>query len=139
MATGPQTTTMPGDPLIAAIARLAEHFGVPFALGMPSGLALDDQGRLPLHQLEPALEVLGLNCFPGQSKRLPRRASSYPAVIALADGSIAVIHELNGKDALTWRPGSADNHWEALATLERELLEPRLQRSVVDAGGTAVD
>lgn len=111
---------MPGDPLIAAIARLAEHFGVPFATGMLSGLALDDQGRLPLHQLEPALEVLGLNCFPGQSKRLPRRATSYPAVIALADGGIAIIHELNGKDALTWRPGSANNHWEALASLERE-------------------
>jgi len=120
MATGPQTTTMPGDPLIAAIARLAEHFGVPFAMGMLSGLALDDQGRLPLHQLEPALEVLGLNCFPEESKRLPRRATSYPAVIALADGSIAVVHELNGRDALTWRPGSTENRWEALASLEGE-------------------
>ncbi len=120
MATGPQTTTMPGDPLIATVARLAEHFGVPFATGMLSGLALDSQGRLPLHQLEPALEVLGLNCFPGQSKRLPRRATSYPAVIALADGSVAVIHELNGKDALTWRPGSTDNRWEDLSALDSE-------------------
>lgn len=120
MASGPQTTTMPGDPLVAAIVRLAAHFGIPFAPGMLSGLALNTGGRLPLHQLEPALEVLGLNCFPGQTKRLPRRAASYPAVIALADGSAAVIHELNGTDALVWRPGSDESHWEALRTLEGE-------------------
>lgn len=120
MATRPQTTMQPDDPLIAAIVRLAGHYGVPFAPGMLAGLALDADGRLPLHQLEPALEVLGLNCFPAEVRRLPRRATSYPAVIALADGAVAVIHELNGSDALTWRPGLADARWEPLNALEDE-------------------
>ena len=50
------------DPLVACIGQLAERFGVPFAPAMFSALARDADGRLPLHQAEPALELLGLNC-----------------------------------------------------------------------------
>ena len=120
MADGPHQTATPGDPLVAGIARLAERFGVPFAPAMLSGLALDGAGRLPLHQLEPALEVLGLNCHPQQARRLPRRAASYPAVVALADGAVAIIQELKDGDALTWRPGAGAEQWEPLKGIEAE-------------------
>jgi ATP-binding cassette, subfamily C, bacterial LapB len=120
MADGPHPSAMPGDPLVAGIARLAERFGVPFAPAMLAGLALDGGGRLPLHQLEPALEVLGLNCHPQQAKRLPRRPASYPAVVALADGGIAIIQELKDGDALTWRPGGGAEQWEPLKAIEAE-------------------
>jgi ATP-binding cassette, subfamily C, bacterial LapB len=120
MADGPSNTAMPGDPLVAAIARLAERFGVPFAPAMLTGLALDGGGRLPLHQLEPALEVLGLNCHPQQVKRLPRRGASYPAVVSLADGGIAIVQELKDGDALTWRPGGGAEQWESLKAVEAE-------------------
>ncbi len=120
MADGPHQSALPGDPLVAAIARLAERFGVPFTPAMLSGLALDGAGRLPLHQLEPALEVLGLNCHPRQAKRLPRRAASYPAVVALADGGVAIVQELKDRDALTWRPGSGAEQWEPLKAIEAE-------------------
>jgi ATP-binding cassette subfamily C protein LapB len=120
MADRPQPSATPGDPLIAAIARLSERFGVPFAPAMLSGLALDGAGRLPLHQLEPALEVLGLNCQPAQAKRLPRRAASYPAVVSLADGEIAIVQELKDGDALTWRLGTGAEQWEPLQAIEAE-------------------
>ena len=120
MATGPQLSVQPGDPLIAAIARLAERFGVPFAPTMFAGLALDSDGRLPLHQVEPALEVLGLNSQLQRAKRLPRRPASYPALISLEDGRVAVIHELRDGDALVWRPEIGEDQWERLATLETD-------------------
>ena len=120
MATGPQLSVQPGDPLIAAIARLAERFGVPFAPTMFAGLALDSDGRLPLHQVEPALEVLGLNSQLQRAKRLPRRPASYPALISLEDGRVAVIHELRDGDALVWRPEIGEDQWERLTTLETD-------------------
>ena len=120
MANGPPHSVQPGDPLIAAIARLAERFGVPFAPTMFAGLALDSDGRLPLHQVEPALEVLGLNSQLQRAKRLPRRPASYPALISLGDGRVAVIHELKDDDALIWRPESGVDQWERLATLETD-------------------
>jgi len=120
MADGPSTLTPPRDPLVAALAQLAARFGVPFAPTMLAGLALDAQGRLPLHQAEPALEILGLNCDPQQVKRLPRRASSYPALVSLQGDGIAIIHELRDGDALVWRPGAGEGHWEPLAGIEAE-------------------
>ncbi|MDE2435913.1 MAG: ATP-binding cassette domain-containing protein [Sphingomonadales bacterium] len=120
MADGPQTVAPPADPLIAALAQLAERFGVPFSPAMIAGLALDGRGRLPLHQAEPALEVLGLNCDPQRPKRLPHRSASYPALVALSDDRLAIVHELRDGDALVWRPESGETQWEPLAGVEIE-------------------
>ncbi|MDE2412463.1 MAG: ATP-binding cassette domain-containing protein [Sphingomonadales bacterium] len=120
MADGPSPFAPPADSLVAALAQLAERFGVPFSPAMLAGLALDGRGRLPLHQAEPALEVLGLNCDPQRLKRLPHRAAAYPALVALGDDRLAVIHELRDRDALVWRPETRLAQWEPLAGLEAD-------------------
>ena len=120
MADGPSTVTLPADPLVAALAQLAERFGVPFSPAMLAGLALDAQGRLPLHQAEPALEVLGLNCDPQRPKRLSHRPTSYPALVALSDDRLCIVHELRDGDALVWRPETGEARWEPLAGVEAD-------------------
>lgn len=120
MADRPEPVSKFSDPLVAAIAQLAERFGVPFAPGMLAGLALDAGGRLPLHQAEPALEILGLNCDPQRRPKLSRQPEDYPAIIALGQGAIVVVHELRDGDALAWRPESGATQWESFAGIEQD-------------------
>lgn len=105
------------DPLIACIGQLAERFGVPFSPGMLTVLARDANGRLPLHQAEPALELLGLNCEPARPEAMPRRPEIYPAIVALADRSPVVVHEVKDGDALVWRPETGTSRWQPLDEL----------------------
>ncbi|MFM5885848.1 MAG: hypothetical protein ACKOQ3_11105 [Novosphingobium sp.] len=120
MADGPSTLVPPADPLVAALAQLAERFGVPFSPAMLAGLALDTRGRLPLHQAEPALEVLGLNCDAQRLRRLPHRPAAYPALVSLGDDGLCVVHELRDKDALVWRPETGAAQWEPLFGVEAD-------------------
>jgi len=106
----------PNDPLVASIGELAARFGVAFAPGLLSGLALDRDGRLPWHQAGPALEQLGLNYTPEDRAKLARRPELYPALIELGAGA-AVVHEVRDADALVWRPETGAAAWEPLAEL----------------------
>jgi ATP-binding cassette subfamily C protein LapB len=102
------------DPLVACIGQLAERFGVAFGPRMFSGMALDADGRLPLHQAEPALELLGLNCDARQEKKLPRRAEHYPAIVNLGEIGPVVLHDVRQGDALVWRPTTGTAQWEPM-------------------------
>ena len=123
MADGPDTPIRGRDSLRACIAQLAERFGVPCGPGQFDSLALDPAGRLPLHQAEAALELIGLDCDPHRMTRLPRQPEHYPAIVALkGDGAAGaedcvVVHELRDGDALVWRPDSGKAVWEPFAGL----------------------
>jgi ATP-binding cassette subfamily C protein LapB len=117
MAQGPDIAASTQDPVVLALAQVAGRFGVPFAPAMLAGLARDAMGRLPLHQIEPALEVLGLGCDPRKAKRLQLRAADCPALVALSDERIAIVHELRDGDALVWRPQGGEPQWEPLAEI----------------------
>ena len=104
------------DPLVACIAELAARFGVAFAPGLLTGLALDRDGRLPWHQAGPALELLGLNYSPEDRDKLAKRPELYPAIVALGDGAV-VVHEVREKEALVWRPETGEAAWEPIADL----------------------
>jgi ATP-binding cassette subfamily C protein LapB len=111
------------DPLVACIGQLSERFGVSFTPSLLGGLALDPGGRLPAHQAEPALELLGLGCDPRVAARLPRGAGQYPAILSLEGGGYVVAHEARGGDLLIWRPeigpnGSGEARWEPRAEVE---------------------
>jgi len=120
MADRPTIDLTTQDPLALALAQVAERFGVPFAPAMLTGLARDPDGRLPLHQAEPALEALGLGCQPQRAARLPRKAANFPAIVSLDEGRIAVVHELRDGDALVWRPDVREPQWEPLAGIEAD-------------------
>lgn len=107
------------DSLRACIGQLADRFGVPCGPGQFDSLALGPRGRLPLHQAEAALELIGLNVDASRPRKLPRRGDSYPAIVALGeDGDCVVVHEVRDGDALVWRPGSGEAVWERLDELE---------------------
>jgi ATP-binding cassette subfamily C protein LapB len=119
MADGPLILVQRSDPLMACIGQIADRFGVSFSPAMLSSLARGEDQSLPLHQAEPALEMLGLNCDAAKPARLPRRAAAYPALVALAGGGPVVVHEFRDGDLLVWRPESGEAQWEALAGLEK--------------------
>lgn len=104
LAERPDPSTRPADPLVACIGQMAERHGVAFAPGMLTGLARTATGRLPRHQAEAALELIGLNCELDQVEKLPALATFYPAIVEMAGGDFVVIHEVRDGDALVWRP-----------------------------------
>lgn len=106
------------DALVACIGELAARHGVSFAPAMLAGLALDVDGRLPAHQLEPALEMLGLNGDARRTGKFPRRSVSYPAIIAVTRGGYCVAHELRDSMLLVWRPDAGEAQWEPIADIE---------------------
>ena len=118
MADGSDHDTRHADPLIACLGRLADRFGVGFAPSLFSSLARDTDGRLPLHQVEPAIEILGLNCDARKRSKLPRQAQHYPAIIACDDGMLAVIEEYREGDVLLWRPDVAEAQWERISDVQ---------------------
>jgi len=118
MAGPPNPLSSMADPLLACLGNVAERLGVAFSGSIFSGLAKDSEGRLPLHQVEPALEIMGLNCEPARLDKLPRRPGNYPAIVSLGEVGPVVVHELRDGDLLVWRPGADDSCWESLSEVE---------------------
>ncbi len=107
------------DPVLdclAWLARAAERPSSPVLLR--AGLALDGQGMLPFHQVEPALEQVGMRGFPLTRTLKGWPKAKLPALLQLEDGQAAVLNELNGRDALVYVPGTAEPIWMPLADLE---------------------
>ncbi len=119
MADGPDIGTVTQDSLRACIGQLADRFGLPFGPGQFDSLALDGGGRLPLHQAEPALELVGLNCDVRRAARMPRRGEAYPAIVLLTDDACVVVHEVREGDALVWRPERGTAAWEPIDDLDQ--------------------
>lgn len=104
---------MPGDDetrsdeVLNCLVFLAEHFGqTTSAPILRSGLAVDEVGCLPFHQVEPALELLGLKATP-VARKLARLSDKHlPAMISLQDGNAAVVLEQNDDEFLIFRPSA---------------------------------
>jgi len=118
MAEGPETIEQHADTLRACIAQLANRFGVPCGPGQFDSFALDPDGRLPLHQAEAAIELIGLHADVSRPRRLPRNDLTWPAIVALAEGGCVVVHEQRDGDALVWRPQTDMAVWERVTDLE---------------------
>ena len=82
------------DPLIEAIGELARRYGLAFSPALLDSLARDGEGRLPFHQVAPALEHAGLDYDIRDHAKLPTRGDHYPALIGLDEGRAAVVHHL---------------------------------------------
>jgi len=120
MAERPSQVVPDADPLVACIGHVARHFGMSFVPGMLSGLARDVDGRLPWHQVEQSLELIGLNCESLSKDELPSVASAYPAIVGLTGGRSVIVSEIREGDALVWRPDTAESRWEPLADVQAD-------------------
>jgi ATP-binding cassette subfamily C protein LapB len=107
------------DPVLDCLAFLARRADRPSSpVLLRAGLALSDSGTLPFHQIEPALEQIGMRGQP-----MARRLKSWPlqrlpAVLELTDDRASVLLETRSGDGLIYAPGIAEPMWVSLAELD---------------------
>jgi len=107
------------DPVLDCLAFLARQADRPSSpVLLRAGLALSDQGLLPFHQIEPALEQVGMRGELIRRRLKGWRLQQLPAILKLADDRAAVLIELRGSDGLVFAPGVAEPMWVPLDQLE---------------------
>ncbi|MDK2759774.1 MAG: type I secretion system permease/ATPase [Sphingopyxis sp.] len=108
----------PGDPLIACILFVAEHFGQNFQRGALAALARDERGFLPFHQAQAALDLCFINNDRLQARKIRQVARDLPAIILRKDGGCAVLLDAQGGQLLVWEPGYDAPLWADEAAVE---------------------
>jgi ATP-binding cassette subfamily C protein LapB len=107
------------DPVLdclAFIARQADRPSSPVLLR--AGLALSQDGRLPFHQIEPALEQVGMRADPVARRLKGWPSGKCPAILELEDDRAAVLLDVRDRDGLIYAPGLAEPIWVKLAEME---------------------
>jgi ATP-binding cassette subfamily C protein LapB len=108
-----------GDPLIACIHFIARHFGQNFQRAALSSLARDEQGHLPFHQAESALEL----CFIHNERIYARKVRQFvrqlPAIMLRKDGFCSVLLEEKDGQYLLWDPSRPEPVWVAEEAVEQ--------------------
>ena len=101
---------------LAFVARESDRPSSPVLLR--AGLALSENGRLPFHQVEPALEQVGMRGHPISRKLRGWPTGKLPAILEMSDDRAAVLLELRDGDALLYAPGTAEPMWVRLGEVE---------------------
>ncbi len=95
-----------GDELFASVAQVAEIFERPFAEGrIKRGLALHDDGSLPLDQLDHAIHSVGLRCQLLSRPLADWNEHDIPSILFLSSGRPVVLKELDAGMCLLRLPG----------------------------------
>ena len=82
------------DPVLDCLAFLARRADRPSSpVLLRAGLALSADGRLPFHQVEPALEQVGMRADPVTRQLKGWPSGKCPAILELEDGLAAVLLE----------------------------------------------
>ena len=107
------------DPILECLTYLAREADRPSSpVLLRAGLALAEDGTLPFHQIEPALEQVGMRAEPIARRLKGWPAGKCPAVLELSDNRAAVLLETRDGDALVYAPGIAEANWVKLTDLE---------------------
>ncbi|MEO6256512.1 MAG: type I secretion system permease/ATPase, partial [Sphingomicrobium sp.] len=100
------------DPVLECLAYLARASDRPSSpVLLRAGLALSDKGTLPFHQVEPALEQVGMRGDPLTRKLGGWPSGKLPAILELDDERAAVLLDLRDRDGLIYAPGMAEPMW----------------------------
>ena len=107
-----------GDPVLDCLTFLAARHDRPSSpMTVRAGLALSEDGRLPFHQIEAALDQIG---FRGESFSPSLRGwkqAHTPAILKMADGGAVVALDARDGDLLLYAPGRAEPFWIAAQAL----------------------
>src|SRR3954468_15700714 len=107
------------DPVLDCLTYLAREADRPSSpVLLRAGLALADDGTLPFHQIEPALDQIGMRTDPITRRLRGWPSAKTPAILELADNRAAVLLETRESDGLLYAPGLAEPQWVKLAELE---------------------
>jgi len=111
------------DPVLECLAFLARQADRPSSpVLLRAGLALSDKGLLPFHQIESALDQVGMRGETIRRKLNGWRLQQLPAILELTDNRAAVLLEVRGTEGLVFAPAVADPVWISLAELEPAYL-----------------
>ena len=103
------------DPVLDCLAFLARQADRPSSpVLLRAGLALSDTGTLPFHQIEPALEQVGMRGEPIARRLKGWPLQKLPAILELDDERAAVLLETREGDGLVYAPGIAEPMWVSL-------------------------
>lgn len=108
------------DPVLDCLTFLARRADRPSSpVLLRAGLALSEAGSLPFHQVEPALDQVGMRGEPVSRRRLAGwRLQQLPAIVELTEARAVVLLEMKAGDALVYTPGTAEAMWVSVAELE---------------------
>jgi ATP-binding cassette subfamily C protein LapB len=104
-----------GDSVLKSLQHVAGLHDRPTAsMVLTAGLALDEQGRLPFHQLESAADRIGLRAH--MTRRPARRLlrTPVPAILEQLDGSAAVLLKTRDRQLLIFDPQTEEASWRSL-------------------------
>lgn len=121
MVEGDTIEGRPADPLGECVAELARRLGPAFDPAQLAMLPRDASGRLPGHQADAALELADLAFEPRAVRRLPVRASEYPALVEFAPGDFALVLDVAESDVLVWKPFGTET-WLPRASFADQLI-----------------
>ena len=103
------------DPVLDCLAFLARQADRPSSpVLLRAGLALSDTGTLPFHQIEPALDQVGMRGEPLVRRLKGWPLQKLPAILELEDDRAAVLLETKCGDVLLYEPGIAEPTWVSL-------------------------
>jgi ATP-binding cassette subfamily C protein LapB len=107
------------DPVLDCLAFLARQADRPSSpVLLRAGLALSDTGALPFHQIEPALDQVGMRGEPVVRRLKGWPLQKLPAILELDDQRAAVLLETRAGDGLLYAPGIAEPMWVDLEQIE---------------------
>ena len=107
------------DPVLDCLTYLAREADRPSSpVLLRAGLALADDGTLPFHQIEPALDQVGMRAESVARRLKGWPARKLPAVLELTEQRAAVLLDTRDNDVLIYAPGVAELSWIKIAELE---------------------
>src|SRR3954462_8265320 len=107
------------DPVLESLTYLARDAEPPSSpVLIKAGLALSAEGTLPFHQIEPALDQIGMRADPITRRLKAWPAAKCPPILELDENRAAVLLDTRGDEGLMFAPGIAEPMWVKLADLE---------------------
>jgi ATP-binding cassette subfamily C protein LapB len=106
------------DPVLDCLTYLARQSDRPSSpVLLRAGLAVTPDGKLPFHQVEPALEQVGMRADPIARRLKGWPSGKTPAILELEDDRAAVLLEVRDRDGLVYAPGVDAPMWIKLEEL----------------------
>lgn len=103
-----RATPVEGDELLDTVAGIAAMFERPFAEGrVKKGLALDEDGFVPLDQIDHALDAVGLRCHLVRRPLGGWNTQDVPAILLVDGERPLILTELDGDACSVRLPGAS--------------------------------
>ena len=107
------------DPVLECLTYLAREAERPSSpVLIKAGLALSADGTLPFHQIEPALDQIGMRADPVTRRLKAWPSAKCPAILELEDERAAILLDIRGEEGLLFAPGIAEPIWVKLADID---------------------